>query len=64
MTLNIQFNIKDSNNETVPIYSVIEKPMKFLGSEVGENNSPHAMSVGLHIKLQKKLENIDKSTLR
>ena len=60
ITSNIQFNIKDSNNDTVPIYSVIEKPMRFLGSELGENNSPHAMSVGLHIKLQKKkLENME-----
>ena len=63
-TTNVPFNLKNNKNEEVPICSVIEKPLKFLGSEVGEDNSPHAMSSGLHLKLKNKLDNIDKSTLR
>ena len=38
--------------------------MKFLGSEVTDENSPHAMSASLYSKLEIKLENIDNSTLR
>ena len=38
--------------------------MKFLGSEVTDDNSPHAMSASLYSKLEIKLENIDNSTLR
>ena len=63
-TTNVQFNLKNNKNEEVLICSVIEKPLKFLGSEVGGDNSPHAMSASLHLKLKNKLDNIDKSTLR
>ena len=59
-TSNVQFHLKNNTPETVRIFSVLEKPMKFLGSKVGEDNSPHAMSVSLHLKIQTKLENIDK----
>ena len=38
--------------------------MKFLGSEVPEDNSPHAMFVKIHSKLETKLDNINKCTLR
>ena len=38
--------------------------MKFLGSEVTENNSPDAMFPMIFSKLETKLENINKSTLR
>ena len=34
---NVQFYLQTN------IYSVLEKPMKFLGSIVQEDNSPHAM---------------------
>ena len=63
-TTNIQFHLKTNTNKVVPISSVIEKPMKFLGSVVQEDNSPHAMFATLSQKLQNKLENIDKSSLR
>ena len=38
--------------------------MKFLGSEVAENNNPHARFAMIFSKLETKLENINKSTLR
>ena len=37
--------------------------MKFLDSEVTDDNSPHAMAASLYSKLEGKLENIEKSTL-
>jgi hypothetical protein len=43
---------------------VIDKPMKFLGSEVTGTNTPSAMFASLLSKLKHKLENIDRSTLR
>ena len=61
---NIQFHLQTNSKQTIPIYSVLDKPMKFLGSVVQEDNSPHAMFVSLNQKLKTKLENIDKSTLR
>ena len=63
-TTNIQFHLKTNTNEVIPISSVIEKPMKFLGSEVREDNSPHAMFAVLSEKLRNKLENIDMCSLR
>ena len=42
-TTNIHFYLNESTNIVTPISTVIEKPMKFLGSEVQEDNSPHAM---------------------
>ena len=38
--------------------------MKFLGSEVAENNNPHARFAMIFSKLETKFENINKSTLR
>ena len=61
---NVQFYLITNTNSEVPISSVIEKPLKFLGSEVQEDNSPHAMFAALSLKLRNKLENIDKCTLR
>ena len=50
--------------ENITIASVVDKPMKFLGSEVTGNNTPSAMFAFLYSKLKQKLENIDKSTLK
>ena len=61
---NITFNLKSSSGVALPILSILEKPMKFLGSEVTEDNSPHAMFVKIHSKLETKLDNINKCTLR
>ena len=61
---NIPFNLHTTSGEALQILSVIEKPMKFLGSELAENNSPNAMFVKIFTKLENKLENINKSTLR
>ena len=46
------------------ILSVVEKPMKFLGSEVTGDNSQSAMFASMKTKLETKLENISKNTLR
>ena len=51
-TTNIQFYLKTNTDNRVPISSVIEKPMKFLGSVVQEDNSPHAMFALLNTKLK------------
>ena len=43
-TVNIKFTLKDEVlDEDVTIASVIEKPLKFLGSDICEANSPSAM---------------------
>ena len=64
-TQNIPFYLKDHiNDDDIVISSVIDKPMKFLGSEVTETNTPSAMFVSLLSKLKHKLDNIDRSTLR
>ena len=52
---NIQFYLKTNANSAVPISSVIEKPMKFLGSVVQEDNSPNAMFALLSQKLIKQI---------
>ena len=48
----------------VNILSVLDKHMKFLGSEVTGDNSESAMFSIMKTKLETKLENINKSTLR
>ena len=53
-----------STGEPVIILSVLEKPLKFLVSEVTGNNTPAAMFDFLCSKLTTKLESMDKSTLR
>ena len=63
-TTNIVFNLASPTEEPVPIISILDKPMKFLGSEVTEDSSPHAMFANIHSKLKTKLENINQSTLR
>ena len=64
-TVNIPFQVTDQATKTsVDISSVIDKPLKFLGSRVAEDNTPRAMFVSLNSKLKEKLENIDKSMLR
>ena len=62
---NITFQLKDKiSGNPVNIFSVLDKPMKFLGSEVTGNNTPSAMFAFLELKLKTKLENIDACTLR
>ena len=51
-TTEIKCYLKTNTNEVVPISSVIDKPKKFLGSEVQEDNSPHAMFPTLSQKLK------------
>ena len=64
-TVNIQFTLKyEVLNDNVSIASVIEKPLKFLGSDVCGTNSPSVMFASIFDKLKTKLENINKSTLR
>ena len=60
---NISFSLDNSGNP-VNILSVLEKPMKFLGSEVTGDNSQSAMFASMKTKIETKLENINKSTLR
>ena len=63
--VNIPFKLKNKHSgDDVIISSVIEKPMKFLGSEISETNTPSVMFASLLSKLKNKLENIDKSTIR
>ena len=63
-TVNIQYKLNDKNGRPVNISSVIDEPMKFLGSEVSGTNTPLAMFALIYSKLETKLENISKSTLR
>ena len=54
-TVNIQFQLKDKETgDNINIASVIDKPMKFLGSEVAESNTPKAMFASLYSKLKQK----------
>ena len=64
-SVNIKFNLKDEGlDQNVDIASVIDNPLKFLGSEVCGVNTPSAMFASSFTKLKEKLDNIDKSTLR
>ena len=64
-TVNSPFYLHEKQSEkTIQIASVIDQPMKFLGSQVAGENNPSAMFASLQAKLKQKLENIDKSTLR
>ena len=62
--VNINFTIEDENRTDINIDSVIDKPMKFLGSNLAGDNSPSAMFVKIYSMLEAKLKNIDKSMLR
>ena len=54
------------NNSGQPfdIPSVLEKPMKFLGSEVSGNTSTSVIFAFIKAKLETKLQNINKSIMR
>ena len=60
----IPFTLKEEDGKDFTIDSVIDKPLKFLGSVISGNNSPSAMFAEIFSKLENKLTNIDKSTLR
>ena len=57
-------NLVSPTEEPLPIKFILDYPMKFLGSEVAEDSSPHAMFANIYSKLKTKLENINLSTLR
>ena len=59
-TVNKKFKLNDQNGRDVNI----DEPMKFLGSEGSGTNTPLAMFALIYAKLERKLENISKSTLR
>ena len=61
---NIVFKLKDYDEKDINIDSIIDKPMKFLGSNLAGDNSPSAMFVNILSMLETKLKNINKSTLR
>ena len=62
---NVSFFLTEKESQDkCAISSVIDKPFKFLGSEITEENTPSAISVLLESKLETKLSNIDKSSLR
>ena len=61
---NIPFNLQTTSGEALNILSVMDKPMKFLGSDLAEDNSPNAMFARIYSKLEDKLNNINNSTLR
>ena len=63
-TEKIPFFLHNKVEEPVVIASVVDEPMKFLGSEIGGVNTPQEMAALIYLKLRTKLENIDKSTLR
>ena len=60
---NLTFTLNNSG-KPFNIPSVLEKPMKFLGSEVLGNTSPSVIFALMKTKLETKLQNINKSTLR
>ena len=62
-TANVPFNLTKTGGPVV-IQSVLDKPMKFLGSEVTRDNSQSAMFAVMSSKLESKLQNINRSTLR
>ena len=60
----VTFVLEDENNKDIHIDSVIDKPMKFLGSNLAGDNTPNAMFVKIMSMLELKLKNIHESTLR
>ena len=60
----VSFTLQEEGENNFTIDSVIYKPLKFLGSVIAGNNSPSAMFAQIFSKLESKLTNIDKSTLR
>ena len=61
---NVVFKLKDKDEKEINIDSVIDKPMKFLGSNLAGDNSPSAMFANILSMLESKLKNINESTLR
>ena len=59
-TTNHQFTL----NNSVHISFVLQKPMKFLGSEVLGNSNPSVIFAMMKTKLETKLHNINESSLR
>ena len=60
----LKFCLKSDKNEFIEIDSVLERPLKFLGSIVTGINKPSAMFAEILLKLETKLRNIDRSPLR
>ena len=58
------FVLHDKDKLPIVIASVMDEPMKVLGSEIAGVNTPSEMAAVITVKLKTKLENIDKSTLR
>ena len=64
-TTNIPFILKEKETgKEITVAIIIDKPLKFLGSEVAEINSPSALFVSLFSKLKEKLEKSEKSTFK
>ena len=62
---NIEFNLSnETTGKVIKIESVLNKPMKFLGSTIGSISTPNAIFAEILSKLTTKLENIERSTLR
>ena len=56
----VHFQIKDRKENTITnILSVLEKPMKFLGSEIAHLHNEQQNGEFLLMKLTEKLDNID-----
>ena len=61
----IDFFLEDNQTgQKTTISSIVDKPLKFLGSQVTALNKPQNMFLFLHEKLETKLKNIDASKLR
>ena len=60
---NIPFTL-DNSGSPVQVLSVLDRHMKFLGSEMTGNTTESAMFVTIKTKLETKLENIKRSSLR
>ena len=60
----IKFVLNGIENKVTEVDSVLEKPLKFLGSLVEGICKPSAMFAAIMSKLETKLQNIDKSLLR
>ena len=57
----VTFVMKNSDNIDIHIDTVHKRPMKFLGSNISNVNSPNEYCDQLHKTLSTKLENIDKA---
>ena len=55
-TENVTFKVKDKDEKEINMDSVIQKPMKFLGSNLSGDSSPSAMFVNILVVLESKLK--------